>query len=155
VTAAAAGVGWQGAVSSIWGLDVRAAFVRGETGQVMIQGGAADFTWTVGAVEGCAMFEPRRHVRVGPCLRIETGLLDVTGKDVVNGNTKHSLWVATGPVARLQSELVDALVFEFAMGPTLRVLTDRFYLLPDTATNGYTVGLVGLDAEVGLAVSFR
>ena len=89
LTAAAAGVGWQGGMSSVSGLDVRASLVRGETGKVAVQGGAADFTWTVGAVDGCVMFAPNRRFRLGPCVRIEAGLLDVTGNDVANANTKH------------------------------------------------------------------
>jgi hypothetical protein len=150
---ASAIAGWRSVSAPPWNPSVRAAFLRAETGMIDVPGGVADFTWTVGRVDGCAMIVASRHIRLGPCARVEAGALDVRGGGV-GGQAQHSLWIAAGPIARLESEFLGSLFLEFAIGPTFHSYADSFYFRPERPSNTYTVPMDGLDAEVGLAVHF-
>jgi len=143
-------IGWRGTSAALWGASIRAEFLRAETGTLMVPGGRADFTWTIGRLEACAMLWPSQRVRFGVCARAEAGALDVRGSDVVAGQTQHTLWIAAGPMARAEAGVVGPLFLDFAVGPTVRVLPQRFYFRPDLTA--YTVPNVGADAEFGLGV---
>jgi hypothetical protein len=146
-------LGWQpGSVLGIPGIRVRAAFARAQTAKLDVPGGGATFTWTVARAEACVLLSPANPVRLGPCLRTEGGVLDVTGSDIAFARTQHSPWAAVGPVANAEWSLLGALFLDLEVGPTLRAVTNRFFFLPDTTA--YTVPVVGFDAEAGLAAYF-
>jgi hypothetical protein len=151
-------LGWRATRASFLGLgpSVRVAFLRADTGTVGVTGGSADFTWTVGRLDACALLWPDRALRLGPCARIEVGVLDVAGKQVDASPgylaTERSAWVAGGPLVRLEWSFLGALLFSVGAGPDFHITAHEFTFLP--ATNAYQVPLVGLDAEAGLGAHF-
>jgi hypothetical protein len=152
LVAASAVAGWRIAITPLWGLSVRAAFLRAESGKLEVPGGAADFTWTVGRLDACAMLWPKNRARLGACGRVETGVLEVAGSDVAGGHERQAAWFAAGPVARVEGQLLDPIFLEGMFGPAFRARPERVYFLPDITA--YTQPRVGFDAEVGLAVHF-
>jgi hypothetical protein len=152
LVAASVVAGWTIAITHLWGLSVRAAFLRAESGKLEVPGGAADFTWSVGRVDACAMLWPKNRVRLSACGRFETGVLEVAGSDVAGGQERQAAWFAAGPVARVESQLLDPISVEGAFGPAFRARPERVYFLPNITA--YAEPRVGFDAEVGLAVHF-
>jgi hypothetical protein len=152
LVAGAAVVGWRGPSTSLVGASFRLAFLRAATDELRVPGGSASFTWTVGRVDGCGLLRPKTPLRVGLCARLEAGVLDVSGVGDAGANTQHSPWLALIPLAHAEWSILGSLFLDLDVGPSLRAVTNRFYFLPDTTA--YTVPLVGLETEAGLAIHF-
>ena len=146
-------VGWRTVRPSLLGASVRAAFLRAGTGAVGVVGGSAEFTWTVGRIDGCAMLWPDHSLRLGACARAEVGVLEVSGESGPARETQQSAWVAAGALARLEWSFFGPLVFDLEGGPSFHISADHFYFREDS-TSGYYVPIVGLSAESGLALHF-
>lgn len=134
------------------GLSIRASFLRAGTGTIPATGGAADYLWTVGRLDGCAMLWPARPLRIGGCLRAEAGVLDVQGEQIIPAQTQHSAWVAGGLLARVDWSLFGPVFLDASGGPSLRITAHPFVFLPDTLV--YEVPVVGFSAEAGVGVHF-
>ena len=145
-------LGWRSTGAALLGLSIRAAFLRIGSGPQTAPGGKATFTWTVGRVDACGLFRPDRPLRAGGCARVESGLLDGSGDDIVAARTQHGAWIAVGALARVEWTFLGPLLLDLEAGPTFRPVYDRFRFLPDTTV--YQVPVVGFDAEAGLGVHF-
>jgi hypothetical protein len=155
LVAGSAIVGWRPPSGSAMHPILRAAFLRTETGALRVPWGAAAFTWTVGRVDACALLSPGSRVQGGACARIEAGILDATGSGVTIGQTAHSPWIAAGPVGHIEWVFLGSLFLELAGGPTVRAFPTQFvFRQGPTSLTAFTVPMVGLDAEIGLAVHF-
>jgi hypothetical protein len=149
-------IGWRMTEGSLLGASVRVAFLRVGTGTVTVVDGGADFTWTVGRVDGCALLWPSRSLRLGACARVEAGVLEVVGKDVPAPRTWNSPWVAVGTLARLEWSFFGPLVLDVEAGPSFHVSAEEFYFEPygRNGTSGYTVPYVGFVSEAGVGIHF-
>ncbi len=52
-------------------LGIAASFVRADSGTTAVTSGTADFTWTVGRIDACALLHVLPRLDVGPCARAE------------------------------------------------------------------------------------
>ncbi len=145
-------VGWRSTGARLIGLSVRAAFLRIGTGALEAGGGTADFTWTVGRVDTCGLLRADRALRFGGCARVEAGVLEGVGGEIVGHESQFSPWVAGGTLGRVEWTFLGSLLLEVEAGPTFRLNADRFIFQPNTTV--YEVPFVGLDAEAGLGVHF-
>lgn len=157
ILAGAPYVGWRSLAPRLLGVSVRAAFLRAGTGVLGLAGtgGTADFTWTVGRLDGCAMLGPERTLRVGACGRLELGELDVAGGGVPGARTQDTAWAAVGLLARGEWSFYGPFVLDAAVGPSFRILPDKFdFGTAAPYTPGYDVPALGLFAEAGLGLHF-
>jgi hypothetical protein len=145
-------IGWRSIGPSLIGPSVRAAFLRIGTGARAVSGGTADFTWTVGRVDACGLLWPHRALRLGGCARIEGGVLDGSGDQIVNARTQHSPWATGGALARIEWTFLGSVLIDLEGGPSFRINSDRFYFVPNTTV--YQVPFVGLYAEAGVGAHF-
>ncbi len=135
-------------------LEIRASFFRVDSGATTVANGQADFTWTVGRVDGCAMLKAGPQLGVGPCARVEVGALDVVGTSA--GETpqaQDTAWFAAGAMARIEWTLFGVFLLEGDAGLMGRITHDSFYFAPDLA-NAYAIGLAGVEAELGMGALF-
>ena len=146
-------VGWRSTRAAILGPSFRAAFLRSGTGTLAATGASADFTWTVGRLDACAMLWPARPLRVGGCVRAEGGVLDVAGERIEAAQTQHSAWFAAGALARLEWSFLGPLLLDVGAGPAFHITAKQFVFLPDH-TQVYEVPVVGFVAEAGIGVHF-
>ncbi len=140
--------------TALFDLALRASFVRTESGPTPVANGAADFTWTVGRLDGCALFHASRSFSAGPCARVEAGALDVLGSSAGPlERAQDTPWLAAGALARLEWTPLGALLVEGDVGATGRIVQDSFYFAPDPASLT-RVPAVGFEAALGLGALF-
>jgi hypothetical protein len=146
-------VGWRSAGATIWQPSLRLAFVRVGSGPLDVQGGKAEFTWTVGRLDVCPIVWPRGTVRLTECVRVEAGTLEGARADVTSPPSHPDPWLSAGLLVRAEwSPLVWAFI-DAEVGGLLRVTQDWFWF--DSAnTPFHEVPLVGVTAGVGLGVRF-
>ena len=146
---------WRSSAVASLAAAFRVAFLRAGTGTVPVGTGnaAADFTWTVGRIDGCATLRPTRRVGLSPCACLEGGALEVHGDRVPEARTQHSAWIAAGPVARVEWTLLGPIVLDAQVGSSFRLTDYRFVVLP--VATAYQVPYAGLEAEAGLGLSFE
>jgi hypothetical protein len=131
----------------------RLAFVYATSGEVEAAGGAAQFTWTVGRVDGCVLsWPPPGPAHVLACARLEAGALTGDGSIVPGALSRTRGWLAAGPLLRAEWAPVGTLFFDADIAPMFHVTDDRFYFAPNATV--YTVPVSGLEAAVGLGVHF-
>jgi hypothetical protein len=128
------------------------AVARAQSGTISLPGGTAAFTWTVGRLDACPVARVIRGFRMAACARIEVGMLDVAGGDIVAPQTRHRLWLSTGALARTEWTLLEPLFLNVEVGGNVRATNDRFLFLPNTTA--YQVPWVGLSAAGGLGAHF-
>jgi hypothetical protein len=147
-----ASVGWQSRGAAPFSPALRAALDRAQSATLSLPKGTAAFTWTVGRLDACPVAGVLHSFRITACARIEVGMLDVAGGDIVGAQTKHRLWLSSGAFARGEWTFFEPLFLNVEAGANVRVTNDRFYFLPDTTV--YQVPLVGLSAAGGLGAHF-
>jgi hypothetical protein len=148
-------VGYRSTRPALFGLfapSVRLSFARAVTGAIAAGQGAADFTWTVGRLDGCAILSPDQALRIGACVRVEAGVLEVSGQQVFPVQTQRSAWLAPGVLARLEWSFFGPFFVDASGGSSFRIFLNRFVFLPDTSV--YEVPPVGFFAEAGFGVHF-
>jgi hypothetical protein len=145
-------VGWRSTRPATLGWSLRGSFLRAETGDIAATEGGADFTWTLGRLEGCAVLWPARSLRLAACARFEAGVLDVAGKGVMPSETQHSGWIAVDPLGRVEWSFFGPLFLEAAGGPSFHISANRFFFHPNVTV--YEVPYVGAFGEAGLGVHF-
>ncbi len=146
-------VGWRTTGAALLGASVRAGFLRVGTGTLTTTPGrSADYTWTVGRADACALLWPARALRLGACARVEVGALDVSGKEVNLPRTVHSPWVAAGVLGRGEWSFFGPLSLGLDVGPAFHITANEFYFL--SSTDVYTVPVVGIWAEAGVGAYF-
>src|SRR6185436_7158828 len=99
---------------------------------IAVPGGTADFTWTAGQVDGCAVFFPSRPARLAGCLHVEAGTLGVRGLQMPAPRDQTRPWLGVGPLLRGEWAFLSPMFLEADLGLVAHATTDRFYLLPDT-----------------------
>jgi hypothetical protein len=163
VVAGAPFVGWRSlspVLFGVAGLSLRAAFLRAGTGRLDVAGsggGTGDFTWTVGRLDGCAMAWPDRSLRLGGCVRIEAGALDVTAAGVPGARAQTSPWLATGGAGRLEWSFLGPVFLDAEAGLAVRILAKSFDFsstTPAVVIPLYDVPVFALSAEGGLGAHF-
>jgi hypothetical protein len=140
--------------SKLFDLDVRASFFRVDSGSIRFLKGTADFTFTVGRIDGCVLFRLGHGVGVGPCARVETGALDVVG--MVAGAVsvaQDTPWLAAGGTGRIEWVLVGSFMLDVDAGVTARMIQDSFYFASDRK-NLYTVPVAGFEGALGMGARF-
>jgi hypothetical protein len=145
-------LGWRSSLTRPLSATVRVAFLRAGTGVLSVPGGSADFTWTVGRVDGCATLRPTARVALSPCARLEGGVLEVEGFSVPARLAQDSAWIAAGPLASIEWTPLRPLSLDAQIGSSFRLTEHRFVILP--ASTAYQVPPVGFEAEAGLGLSF-
>ncbi len=131
---------------------VRLALARASTGSIAVTGGSADFVWTVGRADGCAVLGPSRSTRLSGCLRLEAGAVDADGVNIPDAKRQTRGWFAVGPLVQAQWSFASPLFLELEAAAMVHVVADRFYFLPDVTA--YQVPGLGLVGSAGLGVYF-
>ena len=130
----------------------RLALGRASTGSIAVTGGSADFVWTVGRADGCAVLWPSQPARLSACARIEGGVVDAEGVDVPDARRQTRGWFAAGPLVQAQWSFAPPLFLELEASGMVHIVADRFYFLPDVTA--YQVPTLGLVGSAGLGVYF-
>jgi hypothetical protein len=135
---------------------LRVGFVRRSSGSIMTQVGAAELTWTVGSLDGCAVQLPmgrRLPLTVRGCGRVEAGAIEASAGPMVAHPT-HPVrpWLAVGPTARLSWAAWKRLSCEGEVAAVFPLIRDRFFVEP--ATTIREVPAAAVTATFGLAVRF-
>jgi hypothetical protein len=152
--AAAPYIGVRALRAPIVDVSVRASFVRADSGSTSVLNGQADFTWTVGRLDGCALFQVGGRLGIGPCARVEAGALDVVGSGAgVTSQTQDTGWFAAGGTVGIEWPVFGALLLEGDAGVMGRFIQDSFYFRPDRA-DAYHVAAAGFDAALGIGALF-
>lgn len=145
-------LGWRVTTWPLLSLNLRASFVRADTGTVTTVGGSSDSLWDVGRVDACGMLWPRRRLHLGACVRVEAGVLEVSGRNVVPSNTQDSPWVAAGALGRIEWRFFGPLELGLNAGLAEHITAKTFIFRPDTRV--YGVSDLGFWGEAGVAVHF-
>jgi hypothetical protein len=145
-------VAWQGRGGSFFRPSVRIAFLRTASGMLDVPGGKAAFTWTVGRLDACPIAGSIGPIAFEPCARLEAGVLEAAGADVVDALTESRPWLALGPVGRATWSFSRAVFVDADLGLLVRPGADRFVFLPDITV--YQVPVVALSVALGLGMHF-
>jgi hypothetical protein len=151
-------VGWRYTRFSQVGPTVRGSFLRAESnGAGVLGGGTANFSWTLGRVDGCATVWPRGRVKLSPCARFEAGALDVTGSTFSSSGvrplTPNGPWLAVGGLGRVEVTLFGPVSFDSEVGAIFPLSAGNFVINP-SRTSAYEVPCCGFEAGTGLGLSF-
>ncbi len=112
--------------------SVRARFERPGGDANASSQGSAHFTWTEGSVDLCPIaYAPISRLRLVPCVRGETGVVDATGSGVAPAREETRPWLVLGLVARARVDIVGPLFGEIEGAVGAPLVRDRFYLEPD------------------------
>jgi hypothetical protein len=115
--------------------------------------GSAEFTLLDARVEGCPFrLRPSRRLRISPCLALDVGRLEAAGVSVTPAETVDRPWVAAGAVARLEWQIVNALVVEVGGELFVPLERDRFFVDQDTTL--HRTPFVAGGAEAAVSASF-
>ena len=132
---------------------LRLAFVYGTSGEINAEGGAAQFTWAVGRVDGCVLSWPApgpAHLLV--CARLEAGALTGAAAIVPGARSSTRGWLAAGSLLRAEWAPVGTLFVDADIAAMLHITDNRFYFAPNSTV--YAVPFAGLEADAGLGVHF-
>jgi hypothetical protein len=148
-------VGWRSATAErLFAPSLRAAFIRAGSGMLGVPGGTAEFTWTVGRLDGCPIAWPRGALRVTECVRVEAGTLEAgAGMGVPAPRTALRAWLSAGALARAEWSFLPPIFIDAEAGAVLRVMQDRFYFNP-AMTTAFQVPPLGVTAGVGVGALF-
>lgn len=131
---------------------LRIAFVYGTSGEFNAAGGAVQFTWAVGRVDGCVLSWSAGPAHLFACARLEAGALTGAAAIVPGAHSSTSGWLAAGPLLRAEWAPVGPLFFDADIAAMLHLTDDRFYFAPNSTV--YTVPFGGLEGAAGLGVHF-
>jgi hypothetical protein len=152
--AAAPYVGMRALRAPIVDVNVRASFFRADSGSTSVLNGQADFTWTVGRLDGCALFQAGGRLGMGPCARVEAGALDVVGSGAgITSQTQDTPWFAAGGTVAIEWSVFGALLLEGEAGVMGRFIHDSFNFDPDRA-DVYRIATAGFEAALGVGALF-
>jgi len=116
---------------SLLGASVRVAFLRVGTGSVALVDGGADFTWTVGRVDGCALLWPSS---LAPPRRRARAWRPASSRSSARASRRPERGTApgsaAGPLARLEWSFFGPLVLDVGAGPSFHISAEQFYFRP-------------------------
>ncbi len=117
------------ALGEHWGLGGGLRFERaGETS--LVQGIGADFTWTVAALDLCAVLRTGR-VRFNTCVRSHGGVIDAHGEGVIPERSATRPWVDVGLALALRVRVAGPVFAEATGHVGAALVQDRFFLEPN------------------------
>ena len=144
--------GFDLALAEPFTLSLLASFERSQTDEIEVSRGHAAFRWTAAALEACPIAWARGPVTAAPCLRIEGGVLEAEGSQIVPARSERRAWVALGPAGRVQWVFLEPLFAEVGGALMTPLVRDRFFFWPDATV--HRPPLVGASGRVGLGVRF-
>jgi len=146
-------IGWRADRRTWLDPSVRVAFLRATSGTIdVVDGASANFTWTVGRVDGCPVASPGWPVRATACARIEAGTIEGRGFGIARATDKLLPWLAAGLLLRLEWALPWRVFVDAEAGGLVRVVATEFVFKPDIVVD--QVPVVGVSAGVGLGFDF-
>lgn len=136
------------------GAALRAAFERSPEDAIAVGGATGAFRWTAGVLELCpvAWAGAGGALRAAPCLRVEAGVLEAAGRQIVPARADRRSWAALGAEGRVEWSFLPPAFVDVGAGVVLPLVRDRFYFAP--ATDVYRAPALGFTGRVGLGVRF-
>jgi hypothetical protein len=139
-------------------LDVRAAFLRGNSSSRVHDAFDLQFSWLAGRLEACPLHVPlKRGLSVLPCVGAHVGRFQVEGRPEnqrgARGKTANELWLDA--VGSLRFELVVWRVLALqARGEAVLPLTPYEFAFDNPYTPAYRVPRVAAAVSLGLGLRF-
>jgi hypothetical protein len=114
--------------------------------------GRADFSWTTGILDGCAVVQlVRSRLALPLCIGLDFGRVVATGSDVPDPQTERQPWLSIDTTSRLDWSPADSSWFlELDSGAQMPLYRARFYFSPSTTL--YTTPKVAAFAGIGVGL---
>jgi hypothetical protein len=113
---------------------------------------AAHFGWRTGVVEVCPTQWRYATLNLQPCVRVEAGILEGTGVNVVPARDAIRAWLAVGAVARAQWFFSIRTFVDLEAGLRFPLIRTRYFVEPDTTI--YEPPNLGVVLSGGLGLRF-
>jgi hypothetical protein len=130
----------------------RLGFEYTSTGLLDVGGPTATFKWTLGIAEACPHRWYVGDLSLEPCARFEVGALEGAGANIVPSRDITRLWLAAGPVGRIDWAFLPTMFVDLEAGARFPLNRTTYYFEP--ATMIYSPPTVGMVVSGGLGVRF-
>jgi hypothetical protein len=132
---------------------LRVSFLHANSGDVPAGAlGTASVSWTAGRIDACPLQLREATLGAYACARLEVGELSATGVTVPSARDRSDVWVAAGPLVRVEWTVFGPVFLDAEAALSFRVTQDRVYVLPDSTVE--QVPLLGVTGGAGAGVHF-
>jgi hypothetical protein len=124
----------------------------GSSQPVFVGDGRADFSWTTGILDSCAVVQlVRSRLALPLCVGLDFGRIVATGSHVPDPQTERKAWLSIDTTARVDWSPADGSWFlELDAGAQTPLYRARFYFSPSTTL--YTTPKVAAFAGIGVGL---
>jgi hypothetical protein len=136
---------------TVWSPSVRVGFEYASSGAVGVAGGDIKLGSSLGVLDVCPASWRLGAFRLAPCVRLEGGVLDVSGVDVMPAKSALRPWAAAGALGRVRYVPLARFFVELSGGVLAPLVRDHFYFDPSDTTvfrppvaSGFAGGAVGI-----------
>jgi hypothetical protein len=130
----------------------RLGFEYTSTGSIDVGGPTATFKWTLGIAEACPHRWYFGDLSLEPCARVEVGALEGAGANIIPSRDSTRLWLAAGPVGRLNWAFLPTMFVDLEAGVRFPLARTTYYFEPATVI--YSPPTAGMVVSGGLGVRF-